>query len=392
MLGGASEAHHRRRWAYLAALGASLFPTTSAAELPSPNLGVFLGISVGTRPQFEFGIETVQILKADGAGCGDFHGPTPGLTLQLSLLGLTQPRITLGTLLAAELHRNGPTAIGEMGVSLLVREDRLPVSLHTGAVLEAQYANLYLRQDWLLRQYGFGAGARLNRTFDVREACDNSVPGRPMRDETGNAVAFDSLASADCPLGDDASRWLADAQGECASIPAFLTLALELSRLGAPAVLVRQALDAAEDEVLHAHLCATVASALAGKRLLPQMPSPVLRPALPRDREIARLATESFLDGCLGEGFAAAKARASARQASSPYLAAVHSRIARDESRHAQLAWDVLNFCLTTGGPPTAQALRNCLDSCRNSQDASLLGHHQRLARTRLSQMLGLVA
>jgi hypothetical protein len=353
---------------------------------------VFLGISVGTRPQIEFGIEAVQILKADRASCGDIQGPTPGLTLQLSLLGLAQPRITLGTLLAAELHRNGPTALGEVGVSLLVRENRLPVSLHTGGVLEAQYANLYARQDWFVRQYGFGAGVRLNRTFNVRGACDSAVPGRPMRDEAGRAVACDSPTALDDGLGDDASTWLADAQGECSSVPAFLTLAQELSRVGGPAALIRRALDAAEDEVLHAHLCASVATALSGRRLLPRMPAPLFREALPRDRELARLATESFLDGCLGEGFAAAKARAAARQASSPYLAAVHSRIASDESRHARLAWDVLEFCLATGGSSTAKALRACLADSGSSHGTRLFEHHQQLARTRLSRTLGSLA
>src|SRR6185369_673491 len=68
-----------------------------------------------------------------------------------------------------------------------------------------------------------------------------------------------------------------------------------------------------------------------------------------REDALARLAVESFQDGCLGEGVAAASARRS--------RGAVNAMIARDEQRHADLAWSVLAFCLAEGGPAVREVV-----------------------------------
>jgi hypothetical protein len=40
--------------------------------------------------------------------------------------------------------------------------------------------------------------------------------------------------------------------------------------------------------------------------------------------------------------------------------------IARDEAGHAQLAWDVLSFCVAEGGEPVRAALRACRERARD--------------------------
>jgi hypothetical protein len=156
-----------------------------------------------------------------------------------------------------------------------------------------------------------------------------------------------------------AREWLIEARAEHASIAAFSALSLDLMAQGAPPTLVDRAHRAAIDEVVHARLCFGLASAYAGKDLSPG-PFPGLRERPgPTGDEVARLAVESLQDGCLVEGFAARVAREAAQEATDPAVRATLAVIARDEARHVQLAWDVLEWCLERGaGAAVEHALR----------------------------------
>jgi hypothetical protein len=75
---------------------------------------------------------------------------------------------------------------------------------------------------------------------------------------------------------------------------------------------------------------------------------------------------ESWIDGCLGEGEAATRARvalATVRDAEAKRACAV---IARDEQRHADLAWDILAWALSARGGPAKERLREELRSARS--------------------------
>lgn len=148
--------------------------------------------------------------------------------------------------------------------------------------------------------------------------------------------------------------WLAAASEEHASVACFARLTLSLLALGAPADLVARSEQAAEAEVDHARLCFGLASAYLGSPVSPG-PLPVFTVAAPT---LVALARTSWRDGCLGEGGAAAIARAARRRAHDPAVCAVLSLIARDKGAHAELAWDVIEYCLDRGGRDVEAVLR----------------------------------
>jgi len=116
---------------------------------------------------------------------------------------------------------------------------------------------------------------------------------------------------------------------EAASVQAFVDLAVELGVHGAPEHLVRAAIEAATDEVVHAETMGRLARA-AGH-------SPIAFEAREGSvRDLRAVAQANELEGCVREHegaiFLARLARRSAR------LGAVLGPIARDEMRHARLA------------------------------------------------------
>jgi hypothetical protein len=216
-----------------------------------------------------------------------------------------------------------------------------------------------------LASSGFGmmiAGFKLGR-MDGRAL---RIRGRQV---TARGAHDDAWPVGDAPAAhveDPAARamlaaaWEADARTEHASIAAFARLSLDLMAAGAPPHLVEASLRAALDEVRHAKGAYSLASAYAGH---PQGPG-LLPEVATAPGGLSRLATETLIDGCLGEGLAAACAREAAAEASDPAVKAHLSAVARDESRHAELAWDVLAFCLTHGGAPARLATERALELC----------------------------
>lgn len=150
-----------------------------------------------------------------------------------------------------------------------------------------------------------------------------------------------------------AAEWRTDAQYEHAAIASFGRFALELMELGAPPELVDAAHAAARDEVAHARVCFALASAYAGK---PLGPGPLAMPP-PRETSLELLAAHTFVEGCAGETLAAAMAFEAAHASRDPVVARVLRRIARDEERHADLAWRTCAWALRVGGERVRRAL-----------------------------------
>ena len=203
-----------------------------------------------------------------------------------------------------------------------------------------------------------------------------AVPGRALRDAEDRAVVAGSAARSDWsadvrPRVDAltiaereelARAWLATAALEHASIASFARFALDLMALGAPPHLVAGAHAAAEDEIVHARIAFAIASAYAGRELGPG--------ALAFDGQRAPLdlttfARETFVDGCIGETIAAIEAREASRGADDPSVRSAHRRIARDEERHAELAWRTLAWAVREGGDPVRETIRAALASAR---------------------------
>jgi hypothetical protein len=132
-----------------------------------------------------------------------------------------------------------------------------------------------------------------------------------------------------------AGAWLAQAAWlEAASVYAFTHLAPELEAHGAPRGLVLGAIAAARDEVRHTELMTRLAL-----RYGARPPAPVV--ARPGPRPLAELAIENAAEGCVRETWGTVMALWQSRTARDPIARATFVEIARDEARHAALAWAI---------------------------------------------------
>jgi hypothetical protein len=220
----------------------------------------------------------------------------------------------------------------------------------------------------------FALGAGYPQLFGPRGEC--IVNGRPLRD--GDALILPPLlALGPAPVKrrsvDAGARralaaiWGHDAQTECASVPAFLALARDLRRAGAPADLEARALASAVDEVRHTHLCASLSASFSGLSVAPALLDAPDATDASRADALLRLALESLDDGCIGEGAASLRAARGARDADDDDVRAALTIIAADEARHAQLGFDVLSFCLDAGGARVRDAVAASLRQHRDS-------------------------
>jgi hypothetical protein len=121
---------------------------------------------------------------------------------------------------------------------------------------------------------------------------------------------------------------------------------------GAPPDLVAGAHRAALDEIEHARMAYSFAS----RRSRPFGPGPLRVVTHARDR--ASLARETFADGCIGETIAALQARSLAASTTDRVVRRALLRIARDEERHAELAWRILAWMLRSD-PSVRDAIRD---------------------------------
>jgi hypothetical protein len=143
------------------------------------------------------------------------------------------------------------------------------------------------------------------------------------------------LRSAARTVDSGFARHLADAAWlEAASVDAFGVLRRELRAHGAPRRLLRAASRSKRDERRHARATKALAKAF-GVEV-----APVERDAAPL-RSLAELALENAVEGCVRETWGALLALRQASRAREPAVRATMRRIARDEARHAQLAWAV---------------------------------------------------
>lgn len=180
-------------------------------------------------------------------------------------------------------------------------------------------------------------------TWSTEGGCGTTA-GRPLFID--GAQLLPDVVRA-CPPGVSpralaAEHWLQCARMESASVPAFTRLAAELATVGAPSSMQLAAQEAADDEVRHTRLCLDVARQLSNTEFdvgpLRDVPA---RPEI----TVETLATEALIEGCIGEGSAAAWASI-ARSHAGPEVAPTLADIAADELRHAALSWRVIGWAL----------------------------------------------
>jgi hypothetical protein len=156
--------------------------------------------------------------------------------------------------------------------------------------------------------------------------------------------------------------WLQDAKKEHASVPAFARVAWQLAAHGAPAELLERAHRAALEEIDHARRCFALVAGYGGSELGVE-PMPELDGGLDGGSTLATVAAETLVDGCLIEDLNADAAALAATRTTDRAVLGVVEIIARDERSHAELAWDILAWCLREGGAAVAGAVRAQLDA-----------------------------
>jgi hypothetical protein len=344
----------RRLFASMAAASAFL-PAAAQARDVIPSFGPNLSFVFGEELGIGWGIEMgVNILEGDGP-CSRCDGRTLwGPQFQLTFINIDQLRLVTAFQLGHEIGEQ-MGLVGEVGVAFHTFPERQGIGLHTGAYFQTpSFPFLFARQEWFLDDYSVGGGVHILSPFSDPDA--GVIDGRPWRDEHGNAQrsdgAWDDAPPDECS---PAALWATHAQSECAAIPAFWQLAIELLAHGAPDDLVDAAIDAANDEVRHTIASARIASSFAGRRFRPQLANAQLRAPLGGDEGLERLAIESWRDGCLNEGAAARIASRAAGHGEA--TRAPLMTIAEEERRHADLGWQILAWSLERGGAALAERL-----------------------------------
>jgi hypothetical protein len=152
--------------------------------------------------------------------------------------------------------------------------------------------------------------------------------------------------------GDALGAWLAaNAHLEAASIEAFEILATELGAHRAPPVLIRAAQAATVDERRHAKAIGRLA---ASRGAVP----PAVYVSRAPIRDIEAVARENAVEGCVRETYAALLACRQARAATDPAIRSEMAGIARDETRHAALAWAVDGWSPSLLAPAARRRVR----------------------------------
>jgi hypothetical protein len=155
---------------------------------------------------------------------------------------------------------------------------------------------------------------------------------------TGRKPAGLAPAREAAPPASPVGAYFADcARLEAASVAAFQVLAAELTAHGAPRDLVTRAERAARDEVKHSRVVGALAA-----RFGADVQEAAVKP--PETRPLEEIARENAVEGCVRETFGALLASLQGRDAKDRTVGAVLRRIARDEVRHAALAWAVAEW------------------------------------------------
>jgi len=141
---------------------------------------------------------------------------------------------------------------------------------------------------------------------------------------------------------------------EHASVAAFARLSLQLMALGAPPELIQASIHAQADEVEHARFAFGLTSELSADSVGPG--GLTIEGALD-DLSVEQIAFTAVIEGCVGEAVAAAEASELCARADNQELKSLLDRIARDELRHAQLAYRVVAWLLKEGGEAVQRAV-----------------------------------
>ncbi len=212
------------------------------------------------------------------------------------------------------------------------------------------------------------------RPSEIESSC--SISGDPLGEHTVSCSFSSNCAAGRRPPAWQAPHvaapdelgayWATMAVLEHAAVIAFDELAGELAHHDAPAELVARVHEAADDERRHARICHALARASGA------CPTPAPAPRVRPPRSLAAIALHNATEGCVLEAFAAVRTAWQSRHASDPIARRVLARIAADELRHGQLAWDLEAWLVALAGAE----LRERTLRARRAALASLVREH----------------
>ena len=133
------------------------------------------------------------------------------------------------------------------------------------------------------------------------------------------------------------------AEGEHASVASFARHTLQLMTMGAPPTLLMGSQQAALDEIRHAKMCYSIAEAFLEETIRPS--------SLDIDGSVKAMNKEEVIqsvinEGCIGETISAVRAQFGFYKAKEPMVKDILEEIAADESNHAQLAWNTVQWVI----------------------------------------------
>lgn len=349
----------------LATLGGAGVARAQEEPIPYGQVNLFIGYTWGPEGGFTWGIEgRGGVDLRDQFACETRPTFVGGGVARFSFVEL-RPQLHIGP--QAGVGFGPMAAMGEITLGYRFGDDEHEggFSLPMGLELEVWAFQTFFRGDPMLAEVSTGGGGG----YAPREASFSCVvAGRALHDEVGHAP-LPAVTHLDAPVEREElaralrAEWEARAAAEWASVPAFLQLADQLAAARAPESLTNRALLAAYDEMRHAETSARAAVHYGGAPLRLGRVSPHTRARAEGSAALVRLAVESWVDGCLGEGRAAEAARRESEASRSREAATLQAMIARDESAHAELAWDVLEWALARGGEEVREALLAARDA-----------------------------
>ena len=132
-------------------------------------------------------------------------------------------------------------------------------------------------------------------------------------------------------------------EGEHASVASFARHTLQLLSMGAPGSLLTGSQKAALDEIKHAKMCYSIAETFLGDTIQPS--------TLDVDGSVRAQSKEEVIqsvinEGCIGETISAVRAQVGSQYAKQPILKGILETIAADETNHAQLAWNTVEWAI----------------------------------------------
>ncbi|MBX3231009.1 MAG: ferritin-like domain-containing protein [Labilithrix sp.] len=244
--------------------------------------------------------------------------------------------------------------------------------LQNGA-LECGEANARADADGWTFKYNFLScdGGETELFTKIARDGTKSMAGSRVLDDGDGSCADGRRPAGLVPTG---ARWLRSVGGclaeiaymEAASVRAFADLAARLRDLGAPRALIDWAEEARQEEVRHA----AVASELA-TRYGAVVREPAIDPVAARSDEVA-FAIENAVEGCVRESFGAVVAAFQAANASDPRIRTAFATIARDEARHAELAFAIDGWLAARLDAAARRAVAAAMDDAWDALAAEL--------------------